>query len=217
MGKNIDLSNQKFNRLTVIGQVGTKNGCRLWLCRCECGNIKTATTTKLKRGLVKSCGCLNDETRIRTHTTHGGTHTRLYGIWIAMRKRCYYKHSKDYHLYGAKGITVCESWKNSFENFKRWSLENGYRDDLTIDRIDGMKGYSPENCRWGDIFLQANNRNNNHNLMFRNETHSISEWARIVGICASTIHTRIRHGWSVERALTEKPFVGKSRTYRRAI
>lgn len=134
---------------------------------------------------------------------HGDTGTRLYSIWNTMKQRCSNPNAINYHLYGGKGIMVCNEWIESYEEFKKWSLLNGYSEKLTLDRIDSKKGYSPNNCRWTDWGTQQNNRCNNHLITYNGETHTLSQWARIVGLHPKTLSRRIvdKH-WSIEKALT---------------
>ena len=129
---------------------------------------------------------------------------RLYRIWGGIITRCFNKKSHDYRLYGGRGITVCEAWKNAY-NFINWALLNGYRDDLTLDRINTNCGYSPDNCQWISINEQQRNKRNNHVLEFNGETHCATEWAEIKGIPVLTLLTRIYKGWEVEEALLIKP------------
>lgn len=134
---------------------------------------------------------------------HGRKGTRLYRIWQAMKTRCHNAKSPRYSDYGARGIVVCEEWRNDFQNFYDWAMENGYSDKLTIDRIDNDKSYSPDNCRWSTIKIQ--NRNSRHNklLTLNNETHCLTEWAEITGLTVSCICNRIRYGWKIEDVLTK--------------
>ena len=128
--------------------------------------------------------------------------SHLYQTWWNMKTRCYNKKHGNYKNYGVRGITICDEWKNSFDNFSNWAMNNGYRENLTIDRIDSNGNYEPSNCRWVTIQEQENNRTNNHKLSFNGEIHTISEWSRKLHIAHSTLKVRLNRGWSIERALT---------------
>ncbi len=138
----------------------------------------------------------------RTRTTHGMSKTRLYYLYRGMITRCYSVNQRTYQRYGAKGVTVCEEWRNSKEAFFEWALSHGYSDELTLDRIDNSKGYCPENCRWATPTEQANNRKSNHIITANGESHTIAEWARITGIKSSTIKSRLHKGWNEVKAVT---------------
>lgn len=210
IGKFMDLTGKKFGKLTVIERVpkdicpGTSGGV-LWRCKCECGNIKEIRSTDLTRRKFPNCGCYTHELLCLKHhdpTTHGYRYTRLYRIWTNMKSRCYNVNHKSYEGYGGRGITVCEEWKNDFVEFKNWAIENGYRDDLTIDRIDNDGDYKPNNCRWVTMREQSNNRRSTKLITYNGETHSEAEWARILGAERNVIHDRLKKGWSIERTLS---------------
>ena len=129
--------------------------------------------------------------------------TRLYRIWNGMKARCYTPGTEAYKKYGAKGITVCDEWRNDFRVFYDWALNNGYSDELQIDRIDFRGNYEPSNCRWVNLKQQANNKSNVNFLTYNGETKTISEWSEITHISPLNIWQRIKKlNWTVEKALT---------------
>lgn len=146
-------------------------------------------------------------------THHNGSGTRLYRIYNNMLTRCFTQKSKDFRLYGGKGIKVCAEWlgDNGFVNFRDWSLQNGYADNLTIDRIDSNGDYSPCNCRWTTCKVQANNTSHNRYLEYQGEKHTVTEWSEITGIKLETLLFRLRSKWSIEDVLTRP--VQKKREY----
>ena len=186
----------KIGRLTVreLAVDGNANK-RKWLCDCECGGKKITSEDNLKRGHCKSCGCLYAKIggKSKYGTKHGESKTRLYKIWSRMRWRCENAGATGYSEYGGRGITVCEDWHN-FKAFRDWALENGYQQDLTIDRIDNSKGYSPYNCRWATRKQQANNRRNTVYATIDGVTKTLTEWAEFSGLSRSTINNRYHDG-----------------------
>lgn len=183
MGKFIDLTGQKFGRLTVIERYkSSKGGHTRWKCMCDCGRETISCADGLRNGQTTSCGCLNREKIIKARQTHGMWKSRIYRIWKGMISRCCCETDGNYKNYGGRGIAVCEEWLHNFQAFYDWSTQNGYADNLTIDRIDNDKGYYPYNCRWITFKKQQNNRRNNHNITFNGETHTLSEWSEITGV-----------------------------------
>lgn len=203
-----NLAGERFGRLVAIHPTTTKNDNMQWICKCDCGNETVVDNQSLKRGITKSCGCLAKEIRILKQTKHKLYGTRLNSIWNSMKQRCNNSNNMSFHNYGGRGIKVCEEWndkENGFMNFYNWAMRNGYRDDLTIDRIDVNGNYEPSNCRWANMKQQSNNRRVNHNITYNNETHTIAEWSEILNTNKHTLYDRInRSNMSIEEALTKK-------------
>lgn len=197
MSHKIDMIGKRFTRLVVVSEIkphikpsGQK--VAMYKCLCDCGNYTIVPGTHLRSGHSQSCGCLKAEQK-----KHGTT--RLARIWRNMIQRCNDPNSASYKRYGARGITVCDSWVENYEIFKLWAKKAGYEDGLTLDRIDNTKGYEPVNCRWATYKEQANNKSNNLLLTYKGETHTASEWADVYGIDVSKIYRRKSKGWSDDR------------------
>lgn len=199
--RKLNLLGQTFGRLTVISQAPSRNGHTRWNCICTCGSEVSVLSTGLRSGNTKSCGCLHSEISVRVNTVHGGKHTRLYASWAHMLQRCRNCKDAKFKDYGARGITVCDEW-SEYAHFQKWALENGYRDDLTLDRIDVNGNYCPENCRWVSNKEQQRNKRNNRLLTFNGRTLCIADWAEEIGLPYSVLLLRIQRGWTTERALT---------------
>lgn len=175
----------------------------MWNCVCDCGKQTVVLGYNLKKGITKSCGCLQKETTSNKHYLHGDSHRRLHGIWTNMKSRCYNTKVCSYINYGARGIKVCDEWRNSYMAFKMWALTHGYKDNLTIERMDYNGNYEPDNCCWIPINEQAANKRGLRYLTYNGETHFLAEWARITGISDGTIRKRIdRLGWTICEALS---------------
>ena len=138
---------------------------------------------------------------IDNRVKHGAYRTRLYKIWADMKQRCNNPNHAKYKSYGARGIKVCTEWKD-FYHFREWALCSGYSDILTLDRIDNDKGYYPDNCRWADRFTQQNNTRRNHLITYRGETKTLAQWIVCLGLTRSALSNRLKHGWSIEKALS---------------
>ena len=161
MSRLIDMAGMRFEKLLVIERINKdEHGQAKWLCKCDCGNKTVVLGSNLRRGKTKSCGCWRQENGVNhavSMTKHGQHNTRLYRIWNTMKNRCQNPNVHNYFRYGGRGITVCKEWQE-FTPFYEWSTRNGYRENLTLDRIDNFKGYSPENCRWVTMKEQHRNR-----------------------------------------------------------
>lgn len=200
MAKLKDITGQKFGKWTVLEHKEKRGQAHYWLCKCECGNTAIVRGGSLAQGTSKSCGCVGRQKTIERSTKHGGYGTRLYRIWDDMKARCYNHNSISYPNYGAKGITVCEEWKN-FKTFMDWALANGYNDKLTLDRIDYNKGYTADNCRWITMMEQSNNKSNNHYITYNGETLTMVQWARKLNISYNLLCQRMSRGWTFEKAI----------------
>lgn len=175
MTKEFDITGKKFGNLTAVKKIDSK----YWLFKCDCGKEKKIKKTNVVCGITKSCGCLWYKEVALGNKKHGMSKTRLYECWRDMRNRCYLKTRYDYKRYGGRGIVVCDEWKNKFEPFYDWAINNGYKDYLTIDRIDVNGNYCPENCRWATKKEQALNRRTTVFVEYNGEKHSLKDWAII--------------------------------------
>lgn len=146
-------------------------------------------------------------------STHNDTKTRLFKIWSGMKERCYREKHSHYKNYGGRGIKVCEKWKNDFGEFKEWAINNGYKENLTLDRINVNGNYEPSNCRWATQKEQHNNTRKNHYIQYKGKTYTISQLSELVGIKYTTLKERIKAGWSIEDAVS-KPVRQRTKGYR---
>lgn len=204
MGKLVDLTGNRFGRLVVTGRAENHvqpNGTfkTQWRCLCDCGNVVIAQGMNLKNGHIKSCGCYSrDNPSHRKHGMHG---SRLYEVWKHIKQRCYDKGDKGYKNYGGRGIRICNEWANDFASFHDWAIANGYRDDLTIDRIDNDGDYCPENCRWVTTKVQDNNKRNNRNITYNGKTQTLAQWCEELKMEYGLVWNRLYVlGWDVNRA-----------------
>lgn len=191
-----------FGRLIVIGYAGKDKGNHSkWLCRCECGNSTVVAGYNLETGKILSCGCLRREQAKKLNYKDGRSNTRLYSIYCNMISRTENPNVNCFKFYGGRGIKICRKWRRDFQTFRAWALAHGYKENLSIDRIDNDKGYSPDNCRWVTDNTQFNNRRSNCVIAFQGETKTKAEWARAAGISYHTLCTRLNDGWPFERAI----------------
>jgi hypothetical protein len=208
-------TNQRYGRYVVVGEGQRRGKHRIFMCRCDCGAERLVYETNLRRGTSQSCGCLNREIASAVNTAHGnsakGRVSPEYQAWQGMKKRCYRTTCKDYPNYGGRGIEVCDRWRSSFELFLS---DVGQRPTAahSIDRINVHGNYEPGNVRWAIKQVQNSNTRQNRYLTLNGEIKTIVEWARSLGCSHATISARIRRGWTVEQALTEKPVVGRNQS-----
>lgn len=193
----IELPGKKVGNLIVLKETEKdKNGHSRFLCRCDCGNEIIVLSTNLIRNHTRSCGCKKGYYITNKKTKHGMSHnSRLYRIYVKMKCRCYNSANPSYKNYGGRGIKIFDKWldeENGFMNFYEWAINNGYQDNLSIDRIDNNGNYEPSNCRWATDFEQANNKRNNHYITYKGETHTVAEWSRIIGIGYSSMQRRLK-------------------------
>lgn len=209
--KKIDLTGQKFGRLTAVEPAPRQGNRSMWKCICECGNAVTASVGDLRSGHSRSCGCLASEILTERNLTHGQTRRnpgkrripRIYNIWAGMKQRCTNPNVQRYPRYGGRGIRVCPEWADSFEAFQAWAMAAGYDDTKEIDRIDNDGDYTPENCRWVPHEAQQGNKENTVRITHAGQTHTLSEWAAITGLKSKTIWQRLQRGKTPEEALTQ--------------
>lgn len=207
MPKPLDLSGQKFGRLTPIEIVGTHSSrAKLWRCRCDCGGETTVEATKLRTGNTRSCGCLVTEHAIRVRPsavrhgdTQGGKMSAEWRAWRNMRSRCSRPSDVSYARYGGRGIRVCERWL-TYENFL---ADVGRRPSPahSLDRIDSDGHYEPGNVRWATDQQQAENRGQTTVVTIHGEAMSVSRAARTLGLSKGTVMARLSRGWTPEEAL----------------
>jgi len=144
--KAIDLTGQKFGLWLVLKQVDLdKGGHTQYLCRCRCGRERIVQVTNLRNGYSKGCQSCQIS---RKNTKHGFRKTRLYSVWVTIIQRCENRNDRAYRWYGGRGIGVCSKWRNDFMAFRQWAVENGYKEGLSIDRIDNDGDYKPDNCQF---------------------------------------------------------------------
>lgn len=187
---------KKFGMITVLSYDKEKDG---YNCKCDCGNdyfMPFEMRGYYIRGRNKSCGCY------RAMETHGLSYkSPVWQVWKNMRRRCYDVKNKRFKHYGGKGITVCDEWQD-FKNFHDWAMNNGYQKGLTLDRINNDGNYEPNNCRWVDAYVQANNQSRNHKITYNGETLTLSQWTRKLNFPLHLIWKRLNRGWSTQEALT---------------
>ena len=195
--------NERHGKLTVLSLAGkNKFGHMTVKCKCDCGNIIISEATRVVHDKTLSCGCLQKEIASSNNRVHGMTNTRLHRIWSAMISRCENPKNNRYYAYGAKGISVCDEWRNDFLSFYDWAIHNGYTDELSIDRIDNSIGYCTSNCRWSTKIQQANNKTTNRFITYCGQTKTVKQWSQYFGFDYKYFHEKLKEcNWNIEKLL----------------
>jgi hypothetical protein len=196
------ITGAKVGRLTLveaIAGIGKQRSPHAFVCRCDCGVLKTLTVHDLNK--TRSCGCWKRE-RMRAMTlSHDGSRKPEYGIWHGMKDRCSNPNNIAFKSYGGRGITVCDRWRTSFANFL---ADMGPRPSFnhSIERRDNDIGYEPANCSWQESHVQSRNRRSTRHVLAFGKTQCISDWAVEYGLTVACLFARLRKGLSIEDALT---------------
>lgn len=193
-----------------------------WICECTCGTVASVRQSGLRDGTSQSCGCKHREeltermTAVGPTFKHGqaraGKHTKEYWIWMQMRKRCSDPKQEHFHLYGGRGITVCDRWLSSFENFIA-DLGPRPTPKHSIERVDSNGTYEPGNCRWATPKEQANNTSRNKFIEWNGQRKTAAQWAEELGVNSELILYRLENGWTVEEAFFTKKFGLRKKTH----
>lgn len=204
-----DISGLKFNRLLAVKYVKKVSGRQYWLFLCDCGNYKEMVKSKVVGGYTKSCGCLQREVAKIDSTTHGLCGHPLWNKWRDMYNRCYTPSVKHFNIYGGRGVTMCEEWKNDFMSFYNWATTNGWRPGLQIDKdIKAMELgvepnlYSPERCQFVTPKENSNHRRNNRYIEYNGTVKTLMQLSEEFKIHNGTLLSRIRRGWPITEALS---------------
>lgn len=206
MAEFIDITGQKFGRLTVIRFLEPEERVlrrKSWLCQCDCGNIVHMDGAKLRSGHTRSCGCLCVESARNINLKYKYSYKRLYAVYKHMIQRCKDPKEREYHNYGGRGIKVCKEWLDNYDTFAEWAFTSGYdlsakRGECTLDRINVDKDYEPNNCRWVSNQIQQNNRRDCMYAEYNGEVHTCMEWSKILGMTYQKVHYHMKLGRSIE-------------------
>lgn len=198
--KTIDLTGRIFGKLKVLRFVYREDNESYWECLCECGKRNVVRKGNLVQGHSTSCGCYGRARAIEATKTHGMTNSRTYKSWDQMRQRCHNSKHHAFHNYGGRGIGICKEW----DDFLVFLRDMGERPEgRSLDRVDNLRGYSPDNCKWSTSKEQNSNTRRTRVITYNNESLSLSGWASRLGTKCATINARIRNGWKLEDAITQ--------------
>ncbi len=189
---------EKFARLTVTADLGIRKKITWVRVQCDCGTTMERNFAAVRNGNTTSCGCRQREVVGNMRRTHGRSRSDTYNIWASMKWRC-----ETNERYVSRGITVCSRWNHSYENFL---ADMGERPPhMTIERIDNNKGYAPTNCKWATDAEQRRNKEKNMKITHNGITMCAADWNTLKGFPRNMVYSRIKLGWSVERALSTPP------------
>lgn len=209
-----DITGMRSGMLVAEKIVGKRGKSNLWQCRCDCGSTTNAVVSSIIRGEKTSCGCKKKHKRKQRpdlskrnidSAKHGMVGSREYNSWRSMKYRCENPDSKDYPLYGGRGISVFKEWSQSFEAFYEYMGPRPH--GKSLDRIDPNGNYEPGNVRWANDKKQSNNKRTNTYIEINGETKTVTEWAREYGLEPKTVAYRIKAGWSAIDALSTEPII----------
>ncbi len=194
--------NQRFGQLTIVENPIRTNGSRFVTAKCDCGTVRVFRLYDILKKDSTSCGCVKIAMLKDRVSKHQLTQHKLYRVWCGIKERCNNPNHDMYIHYGQRGINICEQWANDFPPFYNWAISNGWIDGLTIDRVNNDLGYSPENCRMATRTEQQRNKRTNNMVTFQNRTQCLSAWAEELRMNYNVLRSRLRIGWTTDRALT---------------
>lgn len=201
----LKLENRRFGRLLVIKRDGSIRSSAAWSCLCDCGKIARVISTSLVHGVIQSCGCYGIECRDGRNTRkHGKSKTKEYSVWKGIKKRCYSKLDRNYKNYGARGISVCDEWINSFDKFFS-DMGKCPTSKHSIDRLDVNGNYEPSNCKWSTNKEQCQNKRTNLMITYLGQTKCLSKWCEELNLDQKIVRSRLKkYGMPPELAFTKK-------------
>jgi hypothetical protein len=197
--------NDRYGRLTVVSEARSRKNYKMWLCLCDCGKQTIVYPQGLYKGTTQSCGCLGRERRLAANTKHGhnlrGNKSGEHRSWWEMLRRCYSPRHISFKNYGGRGIAVCERWRNGFQAF---FADMGPKPTTRhwLDRKDTNGDYTPDNCRWATPKEQLRNTRRNRIVTYKDRQVCVSQLAEETGVSEKRLRWRIKHGWTVERAVS---------------
>ena len=199
----IDFTNKRFGKIVCIKPLRVNNHKEVvWLCKCDCGNFCEKSSGAFKNiSKIASCGCMKGK---KPHITNLElkNYKPIHECYVNMKTRCYNPNYELYSRYGGRGIKVCDEWKNNFKEFYNWAI-NGWKKELTLDRINNDDDYKPDNCRWVDRVEQANNRHTNYLIKYKGEIKTMAQWSKILKIDYSFIQIRMYKNKTMEEVVEE--------------